>query len=102
MELIHLAYLLTAATGLCAAGVVGSLWTAVRGEAPSFELLLQPHPLLALSVLAVVFHAPLGFIRSGLWHVVARPAQGSVLIAAGLGWSFLQGVFILTQFFGFT
>jgi hypothetical protein len=41
-------------------------------------------------------------VRTALWSAEFNPFIAMVLLAFGLGWSFLEGVFILTTFFGFT
>jgi hypothetical protein len=48
-----------------------------------------------------VAYAPLLILLTA-WRFVGSPILGMLLVAASLGWSFLQGVFILTQFFGVT
>jgi hypothetical protein len=96
----ELAYLFAGGVGLTAAGIIGSLWGMVYGRSPGLWLLESAHPAMPVNAMAVVFHAPMAFVKRGVWDLVARPIQGVALIAAGLGWSFLQGVFILTQFFG--
>ncbi|NJM30262.1 MAG: hypothetical protein HC855_09310 [Rhizobiales bacterium] len=102
MEVVHIAYLFASATGICAAGSIGSLWTVATGDSPGLGILFDPRPMAVLGVMALVLYAPLYFIKAGAWNLVARPIRASILIAAGLGWSFLEGVFILTQFFGAT
>jgi hypothetical protein len=49
----------------------------------------------------VVAYAPL-MILLAAWRFIGSPIVVMLLVAASLGWSFLQGVFILTQFFGVT
>ena len=101
MDMVHLAYLFAAAAGMVMAGVTSSLWTLVVGEEPRFGLLLEPGVTAPLRVLVVVVSAPLLLLLAA-WRYVGNASVGLLLVAASLGWSFLQGVFILTQFFGLT
>ncbi len=91
------------AVGLVSAGLLGSLWTLVFEEEPQLGLLLDAEPTLLtpLRALSVVFAAPSTIAEKALWWLVAEPMLGVPLMALAVGWSFLQGVFILTQVFGF-
>ena len=93
-------YVYAVAVGFVSAGLIGSGWALVTGARPGFQLLLEPSIFVPFRTAAVVFHAPLMVLDRGLVNVAERPAIGIVMIAASLGWSFLQGVFILTQIFG--
>ncbi len=99
MDMVHLAYLFAVAVGIATAGVTASLWTLAVGEEPRFGLLLEPSAIAPLRALVVVASAPLLLLHAA-WHYVGSAGIGMLLVAASLGWSFLQGVFILTQFFG--
>ena len=101
MDMVHLAYLYAIAVGIVAAGTVGSMWALATGESPRFGLLLEPSIIAPLRALAVVAYAPLMLLFAA-WHFVGKAIVGMLLVVASLGWSFLQGVFILTLFFGFT
>lgn len=92
------------AVGLVSAGILGSLWSMVFDEQPHFELLLDPQPslLTPFRALTVVFSAPSVIAERAFWWLIAQPLIGVPLLALAAGWSFLQGVFILTTFFGFT
>jgi hypothetical protein len=59
------------------------------------EDLLTPVRMLGLLIAApwLLFHA------AGWWFI-AKPPVGIPVLLAAVGWSFLQGVFILTQILG--
>ena len=99
MTIFYLVYIYAVAVGIVAAGVTGSMWALATGEKPRFGLLLEPSAIAPIRALVVVTSAPL-LLLLGAWRFVENPVVGTLLIAASLGWSFLQGVFILTQFFG--
>ena len=101
MEISYPVYLCAIAVGIVAAGVTGSMWAMATGESPRFGLLLEPSAMAPVRALVVVAYAPL-MILLWAWRFIDRPIAGMLLVAASLGWSFLQGVFILTQFFGVT
>ena len=101
MGIVYLAYVFAIAVGIVSAGVTGSAWALATGERPRFGLLLEPSAIAPLRALAVVIHAPI-MLLVGAWRFAGNPFAGLLIIAASLGWSFLQGVFILTQFFGVT
>lgn len=102
MEPWHFAWSLAASAGLVSAGLTGSAWVLVTGKSPRAGMLFDFDYLTPLKVLALCIYAPLGVLRLGLWYLEYNPFIGMVMLAAGLGWSFLQGVFILTTFFGYT
>jgi hypothetical protein len=93
-------YLYAAAVGIVTAGLTGSIWAFITGERPHFGLLLQPSFFVPFRAAAVVTYAPLLMLYSGLRNLLAKPVAGIILVSSGIGWSFLQGVFILTQIFG--
>ena len=101
MEMSYPVYLYVIAVGIVAAGVTGSMWAMATGESPRFGLLLEPSAIAPVRALIVVAYAPLLILLTA-WRFVGSPILGMLLVAASLGWSFLQGVFILTQFFGVT
>jgi hypothetical protein len=103
MDYQHLAYLLAILMGIVSSGVVGSAWELATGEEPRLGDLLDPNPdlLTPLRVLAAVFAAPAKILSDGFWWLIVQPFFGLPILIAGLAWSFLQGVFILTQVFGF-
>ena len=101
MDMVHLAYLYAVAVGIAAAGVTASLWTLAAGEESRFDLLLEPSAVAPLRAVVIVISAPLLFLLAA-WRYVGSASVGMLLLIASLGWSFLLGVFILTQFFGVT
>lgn len=101
MDMVYLAYLFAVAVGIVTAGLTASLWTLVVGEEPRFDLLLAPSAIAPLRALVVVISAPLLLLLAA-WRYMGSASVGMLLVALSLGWSFLLGVFILTQFFGVT
>ena len=92
----------TALVGLVASGVVGSGWSLALDRPMQGRDLFEGGLLKPLCALLVVIHTPLRLMRLGAGMVLDGMVSGAVILAAGFGWSFLQGVFILTQFFGVT
>ena len=101
MDIVYVVYVYAVAVGVVTAGLTGSMWAMATGERPRFGLLLEPSAIAPLRALVVVASAPLLLLLAA-WRFVGSPIAGMLLVAASLGWSFLQGVFILTQFFGVT
>ena len=101
MDMVYLAYLIAAAVGVVTAGITASLWTLAVGEEPRFGLLLEPSAAAPLRALVIVTSLPLLLLLVA-WRHAGSLSVALLLAAASLGWSFLQGVFILTQIFGVT
>ncbi len=101
MDMVYLAYLFAVAVGIVAAGIAASLWTWAAGEEPRFVLLLEPSAVAPLRALVIVVSVPLLLLLAA-WRYVGSASVAMLLVAASLGWSFLQGVFILTRIFGVT
>ena len=95
-------YALTALLGLVPGGVLGSAWAVATGEAPRIGSLYRLDYLTPVKIVALCLYAPLGIVRTALWSVEFNPVLAAILLVFGLGWSFLEGVFILTTFFGFS
>ena len=102
MDVHQIAYLFALATGIVSSGLMASLWAAASGEVPHFGLLTDDDLLTPIKVPVVILSGPTTLMMSACWWLIENPAIGLLLLLAGLGWSFLQGVFILTQFFGVT
>ncbi len=102
METWHFAYMLAAATGLVAAGLTGSSWAVATGQRLRIGILYRLDYTTPFKILALCIYAPLGVARTGLWYLEYNPLIALPVLALGMGWSFLQGVFILTAFFGYT
>ncbi len=102
METYHIIWAMAVLTGLVPAGLAGSSWAIATGAAPRVGMLYRYDFLTPLKVIALVIYAPLGVVRAGLSYLDQNPFVAFPLLAIGLGWSFLQGVFILTTFFGYT
>jgi hypothetical protein len=103
MVVEHVAYLMAIATGVISSGLIGNGWALATGEPPRLGDILDPNPtfLTPFRVLAAIFSAPTTVLLDGFWWLIEQPLFGVPLLVAGLLWSFLQGVFILTQVFGF-
>jgi hypothetical protein len=95
-------YALTAVLGLVPGGIMGSAWAVATGETPRIGILHRLDYLTPVKIIAVCIYAPLGLVRAAFWSSEFNPVFAIILLAIGLGWSFLEGVFILTTFFGFT
>jgi hypothetical protein len=102
MELYHFVWVMAGITGLTAAGLIGNGWAMLTGEEPRLWILSNYSISTPVRALALVAYAPLAVTKAGLSDIDHNPAFGLFLLAVGLLWSFLQGVFILTTFFGFT
>ncbi len=102
MDVVSIVYIYTIIVGIAAAGITGSAWASFTGTRPGFQLLLEPSGLAPIRAMVVVISAPLLILLSGFKKLDAQPVIGGTLIALSFGWSFLQGVFILNQFFGVT
>ena len=99
MDMVYLVYFYAIAVGFVTAGVAASTWALVTGESPRFGLLFEPGVIAPLRALVVVATAPL-LLLFAAWRFVGNIIVGTLLVIVSLGWSFLQGAFILTQFFG--
>jgi hypothetical protein len=101
MSTLVFIYALTAVVGLVPAGLAGSTWALATGEAPRLGMLHRIDYLTPLRVIALCLYAPLAVVRLALWYLSYNPFFALAILGVGLGWSFFQGVFILTTFFGF-
>ncbi|MCB1377111.1 MAG: hypothetical protein KDK89_01900 [Alphaproteobacteria bacterium] len=88
--------------GLVAAGLVGSGWAMITGNRPSLSMIVGFHATSPLRGLVLAVYAPLAICRAGLQTLHENPAFAILLLLLGTGWSFMQGVFIMTTLFGFT
>jgi hypothetical protein len=90
----------TVIVGLVASGLTGSLWSVATGAPPSISLFEQRDWRLPLNTAAVVLYAPILVLRWA-WSLLPEHLAAALgLLAVSCVWCFLQGVFILTQFFG--
>lgn len=99
MESLNAAIFFGVLTGLVSAGLIAAFWELAFDESPQFKLLLEPGFLTPLKVAVVVLAAPIIVISKACWWLIVRPGVGALWLALGLLWSFVQGVFILTQVF---
>jgi hypothetical protein len=102
METWQFLWAFTAAAGLVSAGMAGSLWAMFAGEQPQVEILRRLDERTPLRVAALVAYAPMAVTRAGFEYLDKNPLLGFMAVALGLVWSFMQGVFILTTFFGYS
>lgn len=102
MDYQYVAYLFAFATGIVSSGAIGSLWAMATNEAPVLSGLDEPDLLTPVRAMVLVFAAPTTLIISGLFTFISAPVWGVLCVLLGLCWSFIQGVFILTQICGVT
>lgn len=102
METYQFIWVLAGITGLVASGLVGATYALATGENPRLWMLHQYRMDLPLRAFILVVYAPLAVTKAGLEDIDRNPVFAMILLAIGLLWSFFQGVFILTTFFGFT
>jgi len=96
------AYLFAIATGLVSSGAIGSLWTIATDEELDLAHLEEPDLLTPVRAVVMICAAPTTLLVNSFWYLIDRPLWGLVLLLAGLGWSFVQGVTIMAQIFGVT
>jgi hypothetical protein len=102
VDVHQVAYLFAIATGIVSSGAIGSLWAMLTDEAPSFRLFASGDEMTPLRAPVLVLSGPTTLIVDSFWWMIERPALGIAMFLGGLAWSFIQGVFILTQIFGAT
>ena len=98
----QIAYLFAVAAGIISSGAIGSLWVLAVDEAPDLRQFEEPDLLTPLRALVLVFSAPTRLIVNSFWYLIDRPWLGILMLLLGLAWSFVQGVFIMSQVFGVT
>lgn len=88
--------------GLVAAGLIGSAWAMSSGDEPEFGMLFRYELdwLVPLRVVVWTISMPKTLFEKGIDTYVDAPVTSMTVFAVALLWSFLQGVFILTQVFG--
>lgn len=92
-------YVYTVAVGFVAAGLVGSAYQLITNKQIAFEVLFERKKMAALGVLALVMAGPTVIMRNAIKGRLVENRPGhwlafSTMLSAG--WSFLQGVFILS------
>ena len=102
MHSLHIAYLFAVATGIVSSGAIASFWAILAGESPSFKMLGDDDILIPIKVPVVILSGPTTLIMDAAWWLFERPLLGILMLVGGLGWSFVQGVVILTKVFGVT
>lgn len=99
MQMVVISIVLAMATGIVAAGLAQSLWAMATGERPQLEMLETFGLATPIKVLVLIVCAPVLLARVAWRLLDGAPVPGmGVLAVAGL-WSFVQGVFILSQVF---
>ncbi len=96
------AFLLAVSAGIVSGGVTGSIWAMATGEKPDFYLLTERSLATPLKVAVLVLHVPLILAQKAVELRWERPVLSVTALGVCGLWSFLQGVFILTQVFGVT
>ncbi len=92
-------YAYTIAVGFVAAGLIGSIYQLITSRQIAFELLFQHSRPAIIGVAALVMAGPAVIMRNAIRGrlVENRPGHWLALSTAlSVGWSFLQGVFILS------
>ena len=102
MNYHHIAYFFAIAVGVVSSGAIGSLWAWATDEVPDLSDFEEPDLLTPLRGVAIVLSAPTTLLVHSLWNAFSKPFWAFLLLLAGLGWSFVQGVFIMSQIFGVT
>ncbi len=99
-DLAMLAYIFAIATGLSAAGLVGSGWLLLTGEPVYLGLLGRRGVLLPLRTLVLVFAGPVILLNSAVRMAVdeGRPVGFWCFSGLAAGWAFVEGVTILVVF----
>jgi hypothetical protein len=104
MSSIYVVALVAMIVGVVSAGIVGSAWELFTDEEARLAGIFNSDPgfLTPLRVFVSLASAPATILRDGMWWMIANPFAGVPLVLSGLVWSFMQGVFILTQVFGYS
>jgi len=97
-----IAYLFAVATGIASSGAIASLWAIATDEPLELNRFEEPDLLTPVRAMVMVFAAPTTLLVNSFWYLIVRPLWGLMLLVAGLGWSFVQGVTIMSQIFGVT
>ncbi len=89
----------TIAVGFVAAGLINSIYQLITNKQVAFELLYQRNAAAVLGVLTLVLAGPAVIMRNAIKArlVENRPSHWLALSTVlSAGWSFFQGVFILS------
>jgi hypothetical protein len=99
MDAPHELYLFALMTGLVVSGLASSLWAMFSDEPPQFGLLLESGFMTPVKVAVVVCCAPTMLFHMAFAWLLDRKFRSVAAVLAAAIWSFMQGVFILTQVF---
>ena len=100
---IHwVAYAFAVAAGVVSSGAIGTLWALASDEELGLYALEHADLLTPFRAIAFVFSAPTLLIITSTYGFFKRPLTALVMLMLGLALSFVQGVVLLTQFFGVT
>jgi hypothetical protein len=104
MSSIYLTCLVAVIVGVVSSGIIGSAWELLTDEEARLGGIFNSDPgfLTPVRVFVSLASAPATILRDAMWWMIAQPFAGVPLLIAGLVWSFMQGVFILTQVFGYS
>ena len=92
-------YAYTIAVGFVTAGLVGSAYQLITNRQIAFEVLFERKKTAVLGVLALVMAGPTVIMRNAIKGRLVENRPGHWLAVSTMlsaGWSFLQGVFILS------
>ena len=104
MSSIYFTCLVAMTVGIVSSGIIGSAWEMLTDEEARLGGIFDSDPgfLTPVRVFVSLASAPATILRDALWWLIANPFAGVPLLISGLMWSFMQGVFILTQVFGYS
>lgn len=102
MVLQLFAFGLAVSFGFMAASLTRWVYVLLTGEMLAFRHLQQPGRSQPIRALAVVAGGPDIMLGWGLRTWKRRKIAGAGIVALSLGWSFMMGVVILTEVFGYT
>lgn len=98
---MYVAYVFAVLTGFVFAGFVYSLFVVITGREPSEDMILFPTGHFLLEVPIVILSAPYILGKSGIYRIWERGhvKLGTAAIIGAAGWSFMQGVLVLTAIY---
>jgi hypothetical protein len=96
--------LVATVVGVVSSGIIGSAWELATDEEARLGGIFDPEPslLTPFRIFVSIASAPATILRDAMWWMIEKPMAGVPLLISGLVWSFMQGVFILTQVFGYS
>ena len=102
LDIHWVAYVFAVAAGFVSSGCIGTRWALAWHEEPNLHALEHVDLLTPFRAVAFVFSAPTRLIITSIHGFLNRPLATLGMLIVGLALSFVQGVVVLTQFFGVT